>query len=72
MAVSAFIWMKMHRIFAARLLSIVFGLGFAAGVSALVRGMTGSRGWLIALVMGLLASLTSCLAISHPTCFWPA
>jgi len=53
-----FIWMKMHPIFAARLLSIVFGLGFAAGVSALVRGMTGGRGWLIALVMGLMASLT--------------
>ena len=53
-----FIWMKMHPIFAARLLSIVFGLGFAVGVSALVRGMTGGRGWLIALVMGLLASLT--------------
>ena len=51
------VWARVDPVLAAKLLNLVFGVGFAGGVQALVRELTGGRGSRIAFVAGLLLAL---------------
>ncbi|MBI3413995.1 MAG: hypothetical protein HY043_01540 [Verrucomicrobia bacterium] len=51
-----FIWAKVQPVFAIRLLNVGFGWGFARGVGALTKAISG-RGWFGGYLLGLLAAL---------------
>lgn len=52
-----FVWANVEPVLAAKLLNVGFGLGFAVGVTALVKELTGGPGRHVALAAGLLMAL---------------